>query len=213
MKHLGEWHSHHTLGLCHPSQGDADNVLCYVNESRFRQFLLCIATCSNNESSVSPYLFLKSEREYIEAKWSVVKEASPLRSKIEQSETVLLPKTQTPNYKVISEDYDGDLAMPERIIKTETYWFSDKHNHTVLKQIIDEIIRLGAESCRPLMNDYGHVCLDITNSTQTIKVLFPDGFPQIKPIVNCTSSKDISKCEWNYDGDIYNSFIKYYKQI
>lgn len=213
LKHIGEWHSHHTLGLSHPSQGDADNVLCYVNESGFCQFLLCIATCSNNESSVTPYLFLKSEKNYLEARWSVIKGASPMRFKIEQTENVLLPKNQTSNYKVIADDYVGDLVIPESIIKTEIYWFSDKNNHIVLKRIIDEIIRLGADTCRPLMNDYGHVCLEITDNKHTINVLFPDGFPVNKPIVNCTPSKDSSICEWNFDGDIYDSFIKYYKQI
>jgi hypothetical protein len=43
MTHLGNWHSHHMLGLAHPSSGDLDTVFHALNHHNVDHFLLCIA--------------------------------------------------------------------------------------------------------------------------------------------------------------------------
>ena len=44
LHHIGEWHSHHQLGLDHPSGTDIHTM------SLVKRFLLCIATCSTNKA-------------------------------------------------------------------------------------------------------------------------------------------------------------------
>jgi hypothetical protein len=43
MTHLGNWHSHHRLGLAHPSGGDLNTVFHALRHHNVDHFLLCIA--------------------------------------------------------------------------------------------------------------------------------------------------------------------------
>jgi len=213
LKHIGEWHSHHKLGLDHPSGHDAANIQNKVDEYGFSQFLLCIGTVANITSSITPYIFVNSGNNYTKAQWSVIYGMSPSREKIGRSENVLLPKTEIAHYSVDKIDYSGVLSIPDTIRKVESYWFSNKSNHSVLKKVVDEINQLGVEACRVFMDDDKHVFLEISKNQNKIKILFPDGFPQEPPIVEFMQCGSDKKCDWKYDGDIYNSFITYYKQL
>ena len=211
LKHIGEWHSHHNLGLTHPSAPDADNVLRHLRTSGVSRFLLCISTCNDNEATTTPYLFLNSETDYKTAKWSVVNKTNSIRTMIERKEGILMPKTITAKYNITSVDFEGDLQLPEIIHRIETYWFSDRNNHPILKKIIDEIKEIGADSCRVFLDDNSHVFLEISEGQQKTKVFFPEEFPKSPPIVEIPQSADERLCEWTYNGDIYDSFITYYK--
>ena len=41
--HIGEWHSHHRLGLAHPSAGDQSTVWRHLPSNGFKRFIVCIA--------------------------------------------------------------------------------------------------------------------------------------------------------------------------
>ena len=51
--HIGEWHSHHTLGLARPSAGDESTVWRHMPSNGFRRFIVCIANIDRAESSRS----------------------------------------------------------------------------------------------------------------------------------------------------------------
>lgn len=44
LQHIGEWHSHHRLGLPHPSGHDAETIVSTLRERDLSRFLLCIAS-------------------------------------------------------------------------------------------------------------------------------------------------------------------------
>ncbi len=43
LQHIGEWHSHHQMGLTQPSGGDEQTVFNALRQYNFPKFLLCIA--------------------------------------------------------------------------------------------------------------------------------------------------------------------------
>lgn len=49
--HIGEWHSHHTLGLAHPSSGDQSTVWRHMPSNGFKRFIVCIANIDNTQHS------------------------------------------------------------------------------------------------------------------------------------------------------------------
>ena len=51
LRYIGEWHSHHQLGLAKPSGHDASTIVHGIRRSNFRHFLLCIGNCDNNYHS------------------------------------------------------------------------------------------------------------------------------------------------------------------
>ncbi len=209
LKHIGEWHSHHKLGLERPSGHDAANIQEKIDEYGFSQFLLCIGTISASKSSITPFVFKNSGSSYSKAIWSVIKGESPSRAKIKQDD-LLMPKIDAPNFDIESDSCSETITMPESIKRVETYWFADKNNHPILKRIVDEINKDDSGKCRVFMDDEKYVFLEISENRDKMKILFPDGFPQKSPVIESLQNY---QPEWKYNGDIYNSFITYYKQL
>jgi hypothetical protein len=50
LQHVGEWHSHHRLGLNEPSQGDMDTVRSGMRQRGWSRFLLVITTITGEEA-------------------------------------------------------------------------------------------------------------------------------------------------------------------
>ena len=50
LQHMGEWHSHHQLGLAHPSGHDASTMASGLAASGRNRFLLCIGNCTDTMS-------------------------------------------------------------------------------------------------------------------------------------------------------------------
>ncbi len=62
MQHIGEWHSHHKLGLNEPSGGDISTVISGMRQKQWRLFLLLITTISSQEKGIAIHnYFLFSE--------------------------------------------------------------------------------------------------------------------------------------------------------
>ncbi|XP_062505733.1 uncharacterized protein LOC134182348 [Corticium candelabrum] len=51
--HIGEWHSHHSLGLAHPSRGDQETVWSNMPKYGFKRFIIFIANIDRERSSIS----------------------------------------------------------------------------------------------------------------------------------------------------------------
>lgn len=80
LQHIGEWHSHHQLGLTHPSGGDINTMQYGVGKPGFPRLLLCIGNCTQTHTSVNAFNFHEnSPREYVHASWDIVNMESPYR--------------------------------------------------------------------------------------------------------------------------------------
>lgn len=84
LEHMGEWHSHHRLGLAHPSGHDAATIANGVRARGRNAFLLCIGTLSGSSASLGAFAFSRSHGErYVHLGWRVVNVASPFRAVID----------------------------------------------------------------------------------------------------------------------------------
>ncbi|XP_022788209.1 uncharacterized protein LOC111328103 [Stylophora pistillata] len=86
--HIGEWHSHHTIGLKRPSGGDERTVWTNMPKYGLSRFLLFIANIENHrDSSASVGCFLfefkknTNNRELRPGKFILLQNESPFRSK------------------------------------------------------------------------------------------------------------------------------------
>lgn len=80
LQHIGEWHSHHQLGLAHPSGGDVNTMQYGVGKPGFPRLLLCIGNCTRTHTTVNPFIFHENNpREYSQAAWDIVNLESPFR--------------------------------------------------------------------------------------------------------------------------------------
>lgn len=84
LEHIGEWHSHHSLGLAHPSGHDASTIAHGMAAHRRNRFLLCIGTCSDRSARLGGFAFLSMEgEEFSHVDWHVFGVESPYRRAID----------------------------------------------------------------------------------------------------------------------------------
>lgn len=84
LEHIGEWHSHHSLGLAHPSGHDAATIANGIRARGRNAFLLCIGTLSGSSASLGAFSFSRSHGErYVHLGWRVVNVASPFRTVVD----------------------------------------------------------------------------------------------------------------------------------
>ena len=206
LQHIGEWHSHHQLGLAQPSAHDANTMLSTIRDKHLIQFLLCIGNCS---STLNAFNFTEFCPNYVKAQWCIKDIDSPFREKIDNELAPFLvhPRTMQANMENVYSTESQHNLPPEY---KESYWFSIKENRQILKQIMDSMGECSIQQDRDgyiyLTNVYGNI---------VDTVFFPEGFPQQAPrIKRKCSNNSISELNvpWSYSGDIYNDFFNFYNQ-
>lgn len=209
LQHIGEWHSHHQLGLAQPSAHDANTMLSTIRNKHLIQFLLCIGNCTNTSSSLNAFNFSEYSPNFVKAQWCIKDIDSPFREKIDNDLAPFLvhPITIKANMENLYTTESQQNLPPEY---KESYWFSIKENRQILKQIMDSM-----GECSIQQDKDGYIYLTIAYSNIVDTVFFPEGFPQQAPIINRRySNNSVSELNvpWSYSGDIYNDFINFYNQ-
>ena len=83
LKQIGEWHSHHRLGLSVPSGRDSKSMFTALRmHSEMSQYLLSIAVCDDRFANATPFMYNRDGYETWE--WDVIPGESPV-SKILES--------------------------------------------------------------------------------------------------------------------------------
>lgn len=91
------------------------------------------------------------------------------------------------------------------------YWLNDKENNKELKRIIDYLTSVNSRShiaVRLDSNNIAHVVID--HGIYDDEVSFPERFPNTPPEIRLGSSSPKEIPVWEYNGDIFSSFVEYY---
>ena len=98
LQHIGEWHSHHRLGLDHPSGHDAQTMHHSIDALHLGQFLLCIGTLADRSTNIKAFTFYENDPSYHFASWHIKATPSPYRQVIDEHLKDLLvhPLVQEP---------------------------------------------------------------------------------------------------------------------
>lgn len=220
LQHIGEWHSHHQLGLAFPSGQDSNNMLQVIQQYGLQKFILCIGNCTKTTSSLNAFSFhIKNPRNYIQAKWDIKDIDSPFRALIDTELEDILIHPRQKNASL------GNLFVVEHQNTTATpkydnnYWLNVKGNNAILKDIIDYLTIYDGFKVNIQMDKQKIVHLFLNKPGTKKHIIFPDRFPYTSPIIE--TEKDHTDYlglyfdetpVWDYYGDIYKSFINFYKQ-
>lgn len=82
LHHIGEWHSHHRLGLDSPSSYDIKTMTTCVKRRQLGRSLLLIGTCEDDSASVQP--FVCDDVRCAALDFDVIDSASPVRAEIDR---------------------------------------------------------------------------------------------------------------------------------
>ena len=198
LMHIGEWHSHHQLGLDHPSGHDANTMQHSIDRLHLNRFLLCIGNCRGPQYSIKPYVFYEGETDYTSAEWEIKGDQSPYRNQI-----------------------DSYLSSMQTAFTTNNQlWFSDKSKRIQLKNMIDYMkAQPGAvDSKARLIGETVELVTSFPDREETIS--FPDEFPNktISIRVNYVNGREMVikgdnvTCS-NSSGDLFEAFKQQYNSF
>ena len=206
LMHIGEWHSHHQLGLDRPSGHDAYTMQSTIDKRHLKRFLLCIGNCRSNKFSIKPYNFLEGKSSFVNSNWVIKGEDSPLRNMID----LKLSKADVSNYQPRS------LSEQEDIKET---WFEKKENRIQLKSMLDYISSISTSKAvnARLDGNLVQISADFFDCNELIS--FPTDFPMSPISVNITfpdgthrnTKATLESC--NKGDNVFEAFIEQYKSI
>lgn len=85
LSHIGEWHSHHQLGLAQPSGHDAETMSSVIRARNLGRFLMALGNCTPTEATVNAFEFTQANgAKFRPIPWDVKEFKSPFRELIER---------------------------------------------------------------------------------------------------------------------------------
>ena len=212
LQHIGEWHSHHQLGLAVPSGHDARTMATSIEERHLSKFLLCIANVRNGKSTINPYLFIEGYRtQYIKLQWDIREDNFPWLQVIEGDLNHILTKPKTREAA-----YENLVHKQETLALDKGYWFNKKENRILLKTFIDLIENESKGSkCSVELDRNGLIHIKVVRGNIQEDILFGKDFPEREPEVSLLHNKENYKLKgkWSNSGSTYNDFKEFYKSL
>lgn len=214
LQHIGEWHSHHQLGLAEPSGHDISTVCKAIAQYNLSNFFLVITNIRDNSSSVNGFMFNKEKgRDFDYAGWVILENHSPIRQDfdLKYQDLVYQPRTKEASLLDLSKATLNNLEFFKPEYSSE-YWLSEKSNHLVLKGIIEALGRFVANVQVFQRNDDKTIYLEFQKDNNEYVIIFPIDFPKTNLIIlDKTENKSIEGVNWEFSGDILDSSLTYIK--
>ncbi|MGK7919601.1 MAG: hypothetical protein AB4080_06290 [Trichodesmium sp.] len=216
LQHIGEWHSHHQLGLAQPSGGDENTVFRALEKYNFPRFLLCIAnlrpTSERNKKwnvNVGCFLFTNSRVSYQTGAWVVLPGETPISS-------CLGYKSSRPSksWSVEETTLEAEvLVTTEPIEISEKLWYTTPEGQAILKDIYDQCNQ-NFQECKMFQENREQKVYftflasrrEKSKNYDRWRVEFPDDFPKSSPSLQVNSEKPFVVKHWGGNHD-------YFKQI
>ena len=218
LHHIGEWHSHHKLGLARPSGHDAHTMISTIREKNLGKFLLCIGNCDERgeKSTLNPF-YCDSES-CTPWGWSIIGTDSPIRPVVDRSlNSILIHPAARPNHADARLNGQlGSATFPKG------YWLGEEWGKKEFRSYIDYFkanYNKSLESISPKIDSNGlaHLLLAGHDHGSRIEedILFPKSYPLASPSISITIDGrkiNTSDSHWDINGQTYYSFIKFFSQ-
>lgn len=198
LQHVGEWHSHHQLGLPYPSGGDVNTMQYGVGKPGFPSMLLCIGTFNGRDTALNPYLFTEdTPHDYGKLFWDIVKAESPYRSAVDDS---LRHRLTHPSARHASM---GAMAtIQDAMAETETkriHWLTENvENVETMKNFVSMVRSMFPDdNVKTEITQAGEPVIHLTESDLSIKL--PYGFPRKAPVLLRGQREETVRTRWEID--------------
>lgn len=200
LQHLGNWHSHHQLGLAEPSSHDSATVRRAIQTYGLSQFFLVITNVRQQlfekTASINGFLYRAGAEAPIAIEWIVLESASPIRIAFDARHPALVIEPRT---AVASYSDDLPLALIEESEEAsfqDDYWLNKEDNQILLKAFLDELETRFSEASL-LQEEDETVSVKFSASALQVCVNFPKGFPQCSPAIALNGIAIEQMPEWS----------------
>ena len=212
LQHIGEWHSHHRLGLPHPSGHDVQTMQNGIEQLNLSRFLLCIGSINERGIALNPFNFAR-DAQFVSSRWEVINSRNRLREVIDNDlgDTLCTPLSLRYTF---AEDYFVPRSLS---VLNQSGWFSKIENRQAFKVIIDSLKdNSWIHEVTPLISSEGIVTLKIVTRTFVEIITFPTDFPnspfEIERIgrIEGSCTHYTFEREWNLAPNIQQTFEENY---
>jgi hypothetical protein len=143
LSHIGVWHSHHGLGLSHPSGGDVQSIQEGMLADGLSRCILAIGICDRAGASVNAFSFVCTGEgvKMNLVPWNVVQGDGSVRSRYDAAyrDSVIMPQVKEAVYHGLNM-IPVQQMPPENGVTFDTgFWLNNKENRLQLKRIVSYI--------------------------------------------------------------------------
>lgn len=212
LQHIGEWHSHHKLGLPHPSGHDAQTMQNGITQLNLNRLVLCIGSINDRGIIINPFNFAR-DAHFVDARWDIINSRNRLRDVIDSDLRDILRFPHSESF-VLAEPQ----IIPQRTaINNRVGWFSNVENRQEFKKIIDTLKSQNwVNDVTPQISEDGIVTLKITSRIFAEIIRFPHDFPN-EPFeidrmgfIEQTHEHFVFNDSWQYSSDLFEIFMLNY---
>lgn len=214
LQHIGEWHSHHKLGLPRPSGHDAQTMQNSIDQLNLNRMLLCIGSINERGIVINPFNFAR-DAHFIPSQWEIINTKNRLREVIDTELAEVLCNPRSLRYS-FAEEY---IVPENQPLSGNIGWFSSIENRQAFKQIIDLLRNYTwIKELTPQISSEGLVSLRITTNTFTELISFPIDFPNTPfeivrtGLIEKTCNHYTFDNDWNTNDNLYHTFKENYHQ-
>ena len=220
LQHIGEWHSHHKLGLAKPSRHDSNTVVKALDTYQLDRFLLVIGNIKDASSTINGFLFNKEKKlDYDCSGWIVLPGESPIRNAFDATAITPLhfPKTETAAI-VDLQTTTLEKTTYEKATYDPSYWLSNKKNNGVLRGIMYHLGKKYPDIKLYQREATKRVSLMFSDYTNEIfRVTFPMDYPIGPPLIFESTDDYLSlilnpvqlDLEWENEGSLVINTVAY----
>ena len=191
LQHLGNWHSHHQLGLPHPSSHDSNTINKAIEDNSLKQFFLIIGSIERSTTNINGFQYLLGQgTAYTHAPWVILNEVSPIRKDIlcdQRLELYYEPISQEARIgKLFTTSLKSSTTYYEPLEENSSVWFSLREGKEFIRKTLSDFEKI---DLRPKMfkTSNNQFIFNLDN----VKIIFPLGFPNENP--NYVSSDNSQK--------------------
>lgn len=210
LQHIGEWHSHHQMGLAQPSGGDSNTVNNALARYNFPRFLLCIANIGSDSGkskkmnvNVGCFLYSQNRVNYQVGAWVVLPGESPIRSSLKWQNELNPTNSRASNRWTVDKTTleEEPLVTTEPIEVSEKLWYSSQEGQGILKDILDKCNRI-FQKCEMFQTNEQRIYLNFEyqgkhGQVDRWRVDFPEDFPQSSPTLKVNHETPFSVKDWS----------------
>lgn len=212
LQHIGEWHSHHHLGLPHPSGHDAQTMQNGIAQLNLNRLLLCIGSFNNRGIVINPFNFAR-DAHFVSSRWEIINTRNRLREVIDNDLSSILCNPSSSSY-TFAEEYITPQKQP---VSNQSGWFSHIENRQAFKQIIDALKdQRWINEISPQITPEGIVTLKIVTRIFAEIITFPEDFPNVPfeiermGLIEGTCNHYSFETEWTLAPTLQQTFLQNY---
>lgn len=219
LHHIGTWHSHHSLKLDHPSDGDSNSTLSGMKECNLKSFILLIGNYRQGKSTINAFRYYNNGY-YVKLKWIILNGVSPIRLIYDKSHSdiVYTPLIQKANMMPLEQSSlidDNSKALQPPTFDAN-YWLSFKDNRKEFAIIVG-YLKNNFDNVNIFFLNPSTVEVKISDSKDAYKLILDKTFPKNPPKLLASkgnTNKFKSAPKWDIDGkSISEAFINFLRTI